>query len=364
MQIRFTLAAALAFATSAFADVTFVNLHPSGASASYCRAVDGGLQVGESVVGLDGVASVWSGTSASWTGLNPAGVSSAVAWDVVGGQVGGQVNLGSARAALWSGGSLINLHPASGAASSQVYGLSATHQAGYVRVGTTNRASLWSGTSEWRVDLHPAGATRSQAFGVDAGQQVGFAIIGGSTRAGLWNNSAASWVDLTPGVMIGGEALAVDAGQQVGHVVIGELQHASLWTGSAASWVDLNPIGAENSDAMDVSAGFQAGWATIAGLTHASLWNGSAASWVDLHSALPAEFLYSVAEGVWSDGTVVTVGGWGFNNTTQRDEALLWTYTVPAPGAAGLLVCGVLLTAGWRRNRTASVPRGRRTRHG
>jgi hypothetical protein len=348
MQIRMALLAVVAITPCAIADISFVNLHPSGASASYCHAVDGGRQVGESVVGLDGVASLWAGSAGSWMGLNPVGVTSAVAWDVVGTQHAGQVNPGAARATLWSGGTLIDLHPASGASSSQVYGLSATHQAGYIRVGTTNRASVWSGTSASRVDLHPTGATRSQAFGVDAGQQVGYAIIAGSTRASLWTGNSGSWTDLTPGVAVGGEALAVDAGQQVGHVVIGTLQHASLWTGTVGSWVDLNPAGADNSDAMDVSAGFQAGSATVAGLPHASLWNGTAASWVDLHAALPTDFLYSVAEGVWSDGTTVTVGGWGYNNTTQRDEALLWTYAVPAPGAAGLLACGLMM-AGRRR---------------
>lgn len=349
MPTRFVLPAIFAAASSVYADISFTNLHPTGASASYCHAVDNGHQSGEAVVGADGHASLWSGSALSWVSLNPVGVTSAVAWDVVGDQQAGQVNLGSARATLWSGGTLINLHPASGASSSQVYGLSPTHQAGYIRVGTTNRASLWAGTAASRVDLHPTGATRSQAFGVDAGQQVGFAIIAGSTRPSLWTGSAGSWIDLTPDSALGGEALAVDAGQQAGHVVIGTLQHASLWTGTAASWMDLNPLGADNSSALDTSGGFQAGSATIAGLTHASLWNGTAASWVDLHAALPANFSYSVAEGVWSDGTTVTIGGWGHNDTTQRDEALLWTYTVPAPGAASILAFGLLATSRRRR---------------
>lgn len=351
MHTRVFLPAIVAFAACAHADVSVVNLHPSGASASYCRAVDDGHQVGESVVGLDGVASLWAGSAGSWMGLNPVGVSSAVAWDVVGTQQAGQINPGAARATLWSGGAIIDLHPISGASSSQVYGLSATHQAGYIRVGTTNRASVWTGTSASRIDLHPTGATRSQAFGVDGGQQVGFAIIGGTTRASLWTGSAASWIDLTPVGSAAAEALAVHAGQQAGHVVIGTSQHASLWTGNAASWVDLNPAGADNSDAIDVFGGFQAGSATIGGVSHASLWNGTAASWVDLHAALPSDFLYSVAEGVWSDGTTLTIGGWGFNNTTQRDEALLWTYTVPAPAASGLVACGLLTAARRRRPR-------------
>lgn len=351
MHTRLSLSAALVFVTCANADVTFVNLNPAGASASYCYAVDGGRQVGESVVGLDGVASLWSGTAASWTGLNPVGVTSAVAWDVHGNQMAGQVNLsGSARAALWDNGTLINLHPVSGASSSQVYGLSATQQAGYIRSGVVNRASVWSGTAASRVDLHPTGSTLSKAMGVDAGQQVGFAIFGGSERASLWTGNAGSWTDLTPDGASGGEALAVHAGQQAGYATFEGVTHAALWSSDAASFVDLNPLGAEGSQAHDVFAGYQVGWTTVGGLIHASLWNGTAGSWVDLQGALSSDFLYSVAEGVWSDGTTVTIGGWGYNGTTQRDEALLWTYTVPTPGTLGLMASG-LVAAGGRRRR-------------
>ena len=144
--------------------------------------------------------------------------------------------------------------------------------------------------AQWTViNLHPAGATESEAHGVHAGQQVGAAYAPGG------------------------------------------INHACLWTGTAESRVDLTPAGADgDSVAYGVHAGQQVGWALVSG-QRASLWTGTAASWVDLHAFLPAGLHYSIAYGIWHDVGFTYVVGFGHNNTTKRDEALMWVSRASAP---------------------------------
>jgi len=74
----------------------------------------------------------------------------------------------------------------------------------------------------------------------------------------------------------------------------------------------------------------RAGFVTISsGQGRAILWTGSAASAFDLHQFAPAEFANSQAYGITTDGTKTYVTGFGFNLTTGRTEALLWTGPLP-----------------------------------
>ena len=61
---------------------------------------------------------------------------------------------------------------------------------------------------------------------------------------------------------------------------------------------------------------------------HASVWSGTAESWVDLHALLPADFAYSYAMSISSDGVNYYVAGLGYNPTTGHFDALLWTHPV------------------------------------
>jgi hypothetical protein len=141
----------------------------------------------------------------------------------------------------------------------------------------------------------------------------------------------------------------VGDGQQVGRALIGGIDHAALWTGSAASFVDLHPAGSNQSRAIDAAGGWQAGYARFGAVEHASLWNSTASSWEDLSLALTGSWGITLAHGVWLDGTTLSVAGWGFNNDTQRNEALLWTREVPAPGSAALLALGGIASSARRR---------------
>jgi uncharacterized protein (TIGR03382 family) len=165
--------------------------------------------------------------------------------------------------------------------------------------------------------------------------------VGGVRRASLWSGTADSWVDLSPVGATDSTVIAASGGQQAGVARIGDAFHASLWSGTVASWVDLSPAGSLDSVVNATSGGQQVGYAQIGDrVARASLWSGTAASWVDLSAFLPAGFDVSFAQGISSDGVNTYVSGYGFNSSTHRYEALLWTQPIPAPGAGALLGLG------------------------
>ena len=155
--------------------------------------------------------------------------------------------------------------------------------------------------AQWTVtNLHPAGANRSVAYGASGVNQVGRAAVGGFNRA-------------------------------------------SLWSGTAASWVNLHPGGATYSIAHSALGAFQVGRADVGGIFRASLWSGTAASWVDLHAFVPSSFSSSSATGITTDGINYYISGYGFNSSTGRNEALLWTQPVPEPGPLVALAMGAVV---------------------
>ena len=141
-------------ASSARAQWTVTNLHPSSTGASNAYAASGGQQVGIITMpggSPDANASLWSGTAGSWVNLHPAGLWQSQATAISGGQqVGFAADTdGQYHAGLWSGtaASWVDLNPAT-ASESYAYGTNGTHQAGFVIVSTapTARAALWNGT--------------------------------------------------------------------------------------------------------------------------------------------------------------------------------------------------------------------------
>lgn len=348
------LAAFLLVASSASAQWSVSNLHPGTQGDSYANAVWGTQQGGQiSPGGFFPRAAIWSGTAASHVDLHPDGARDSLIVSTNGTQQVGFAFFDSdmtTQASLWSGtaASWTSLHP-TGSIESYARSIAGSQQAGYADFGTERHASLWTGTSGSWVDLHPANASRSDANATSGTQQVGFAEIGGVSRASLWSGTAASRVDLQPGDAESSSALAIHGGTQAGWAIIGGVSRAGTWTGSAASWVDMHPASSSWSLASGAFGTQQVGGAIIDGNFHASLWNGTAASWVDLHSLLPGSWQYSFAQGIWSDGTTTRIAGYGFNLDTGRHEALLWTQSVPAPGAGVLFGLGGLLAARRRR---------------
>src|SRR6185436_14108272 len=128
--------------------------------------------------------------------------------------------------AIWPGSAntWINLAGGTANGAGAVYGVWGGTQVGNLGSGG---ASLWHGTHESRVILHPSQATSSTAEAVSGNQQVGRARIATIDHASLWYGTAASWVDLHPAGAVRSEAAATDGIHQGGGFVLatGE-QHA------------------------------------------------------------------------------------------------------------------------------------------
>jgi hypothetical protein len=90
-----------------------------------------------------------------------------------------------------------------------------------------------------------------------------------------------------------------------------------------------------------VFGGYQVGQVETSSDVHAAIWHGTPDSWVDLGSLLPANYSQSNAFGVWTDGQTIQVAGLARNNTLNRSEAILWTNTVPEPGALAIALTGL-----------------------
>ena len=183
---------------------SFVILDPANAGgSSRAEGTDGVQQVGSWIqAGSFGTrAALWSGSAASHVDLHPeSGAAISSAFDVSRGQQVGYVRLpppqpgGNTQdvASLWTGSaaSWVNLNPA-GAISSQAYSV-----LNGVQVGVADeRASLWRGTAASWVDLHafvPAEFSTSAATDISSDGATltiagfGFNTITNRTEALIW----------------------------------------------------------------------------------------------------------------------------------------------------------------------------------
>lgn len=320
--------AALCLGASANATFTYTVLHPTGTFASYGEGINSTSQVGYVLAG-GYRASLWTGTAASWVDLNPAGANSSQAFGCDGGnQYGYATVTGLQRASMWSGtaASWVNLTPA-GMAPAVVYDSSGGAQAGFVTSGGFKHASMWAGTAGSWVDLHPGGTfANSVATDIAGGIQGGYGTTAqGISHALKWTGTAASAINLTPaGASSSGVSCVSNTGILGGQATFSGLTQGGIWSGTAASWVSLHPAGAQLSRVSDMSGNTQVGDIIVSGSNRACLWKGTAASMVDLHAVLPADFDYSFAKAVVVDGGNTYVFGYGFNTTTDQEEAILW----------------------------------------
>jgi hypothetical protein len=178
-------------ASTAKAQWTVTNLHPTGATDSFAYGASGARQAGYAVINGHNHASLWSASAASWVDLNP----------------------------VW-------------AVYSIAYGIDGDHQVGNAGQSGGEVASLWNGTAGSWVNLAPEGswAKINVAIGVSAGRQVGVADVDGDLRGALWSGTAVSWIDLTPVGTSEAIVYGISFGEQVGST----FGHAGLWRGSAA----------------------------------------------------------------------------------------------------------------------------------
>lgn len=316
------------------------NLHPAGATRSTASAVNASGQAGLATINGKNQAMLWQGSPNAFVNLTPAGAIEAWVLGVFDDVQAGVVVVpgGQSHAAMWRGSaaSMIDLNPPGADASSATCAWG-TQQGGSWTDTAGPHACIWNGSPQSVIDLTLAGEhVYGNVNGLDGEQQGGRAYQSANGHPALWRGTPSSMIALDPAPVsnvISGIVSSVSGGQQVGYLNLQDKRavHAALWTGTPESWVDLHPAGKQDSQALGVYAERQVGivrgdiWSNQD--WHATLWTGSAASRVDLHQFLPASFSSSYAYAIWSDNAAIQVVGQGFNASTSRYEALLWTFT-------------------------------------
>jgi hypothetical protein len=338
-----------------------IHLHPPGFLRSEVLAVTPSMQGGnlhDSESRLH--SALWAGTATSWSGLAPSGS----VYGMQGDRQVGRAVIGSGHASLWFGTpeSRIDLHPATGAIGSEAAAISGNQQVGNFTppVGGAH-AALWFGSAASMVDLHPAGMASSRALATDGALQGGrFALPSGTRHAALWAGSAASFINMNPTGAISSAIEGMVPGEQVGFANFGSGNRAMLWRGTPQSAISLHPEGVAGVSGLYATVGSaQVGWANTYqyGLT-AGIWFGTAESFIPLAPYLPPGYGSSSATSIAELNGTYYIGGYAYRIGTLDREAFLWVGQVPAPGAGAVLLgAGVLsmkrrrLTAPDRRSR-------------
>ncbi len=314
----------------AHAQWTAIRLHsPAFVHGSFGAAAWGDWQGGSAWFSA-GKPVLWHSSSRQWINLAPGlyedGFVSGMYADRQVGQLDG-------HASLWYGTpeSRIDLHPAwaEGSVAHAVWG---DEQVGYAYLGAGNtaRAALWRGSVATYVNLHPTGAVRSEAKALAAGQQGGvveYPYPGGGTipHAALWSGTPESFVDLTPPGAWASALHGMWPGQQVGGAGwAGGGNYAGYWTGTPGSFVSLTPLGVVGVGAWATCGSAQAGVANL-GTWSAVVWFGTAESMVNLHAFLPpGQYVQSEARAVALHNGRYHVAGFAYNYLSGDDEAWLW----------------------------------------
>lgn len=358
---------------------TAISLHPvdGNITSSEATSVAAGQVGGNAAVNGVSNAAVWNGASpAACSLLENYGASIPTGVFGVGG--GRQVGYFNAAALWWEAGSRRNFYPV-GPTISAAYGISSVWVCGAIETAlTASQATLWklSGdSSEPPVSLQPAGnETPSQALAImgasasSPGLQCGLIGDRGQRHATLWQGTPESLVDLHPAGAIESVALALAPSLQGGFVITAssaevDTLHAGVWAGTAESFIDYHPDDPifTNSRINGLAEGIAVGsaWVGPDGVAdgRAFAWLGSKNDTVNLHSYLPEAYIGSRANAVAWVGGEQWVAGWAYNSVDMRMEAMLWVNAVPEPQAWMLAVLTALAAAAWtgRDRRTAGI---------
>jgi len=333
-------------------NVTYLDLHPEGASHSVLTSVTEDAQGGYMLIVADtpqpippsqtippepdsgaqpvplpeSYAAFWSGSPESITLLAGGNYLSRVN-DITPTH---QVGQSASHAVMWSGSPESELHLFPGPIGS-AYGIDGNRQVGMVGLPSSH-AVMWEGSRDTMIDLHPEAARSSMAFGIRDGQQVGWIDWGNGSRATVWSGSAASARNLHPGPgWTHSVARATSGNLQAGSVWADGEPQAAIWRSTASSFKNLNPDGAESSAINDAMKHWQVGWARVDGTRQAMLWRGTAKSAISLHGVLaPDGYTNSVAHGLWTDGHIIKIAG-SATTTNGSTHAILWIVTRPHP---------------------------------
>ncbi len=229
------------------------DINPAGCSESDAYAITDGQIAGRASVAAVGRGALWvmgaGPVSASWVDLYPGwpmtmatavGDEQQVGWGVVFDPEYAD------RACMWRGsaGTCVDLHPA-GAEHSYATCVSAGVQGGAVQIGGRYNACIWRGSAASFVNMNPPDRYYSEIRAMSGNEQVGYVMVG-ADHASVWHGTPESWVDIHPTApQVGASALfGTSGGVQVGTTYIlsgGDwLRHAGVWKGVSESWMDLH----------------------------------------------------------------------------------------------------------------------------
>ena len=336
--------------STASAQWTVINLHPTGATSSEARSISGAQQAGLAQYTLGAL--LWTGSNISVVKLAPGAGQASVANGVAGGRQSGNLTVDTGinartHAAIWSGTqqSLVDLHPgALVAVHSLIAAMDETTQGGSFLAPdggggggggfSTGRPCMWSGTAGSFVDLTPFGFATGEVRGIAGGQQVGATFDNFLGTACMWTGTAESFVNLQPTEALFSAAQCTDGTYQYG--VIGILEPVPglfpvRWNGTAESYTVLDVPTPELhwGEVHATHGGYQVGYITDNdGISNsrACLWHEQPGTYMDIHQYLPAGMTESNALGVWrhaASGTLYIVG-YGLNSATNQRQAVMW----------------------------------------
>jgi hypothetical protein len=330
--VGFTVAI-LACGSVAAAQWSVVNLTPAGAREAYVHAITTHTQYGAVGLGEGPIQPAsWSGSAVGWTpySTNPSlgGRILAVSGNVLAGYV-------SSKAAVWLGFPPVatDLHPSGW--ESRVTTIGGDRQFGWTRALATSRnmAAMWSGSAASYVNMNPSGSIESEIRAATSTRQGGYAAFAASSgRAVIWNGSANSYIGLHPaGPWTNSWINGMSETQQVGAARnFPQWPHAAIWHDTAESFTDIDPPEAYGYSELLATCGTaQVGYIAPASGVYAGIWFGTAQSFHNLAQYLPANYGYSKATCIATDGFRYYVGGYAENGFTLRNEAFLWMGAVP-----------------------------------
>jgi len=243
--------------------------------------------------------------------------------------------------ALFSGGTITDIHPSSWAMS-VILSMSATQQVGEGLPSASADASsgvhamLWSGSAASLIDLNPNSFAGSAATCTTGFMQGGYGFLkvksSGKTHtlppthALIWFGASNTYQDLNPSTAAESRINGCSGGQEVGYImpISPGFTHAAVWFGTGAAAVDLQPLSGFVSSTAFGAAGFQqAGYGVTdsanGGAGHALLWTGSASSMIDLH---PAGYTFSVA---YATNGLQQVGEADDSALPRHKHAIVWS---------------------------------------
>ena len=204
--------------------------------------------------------------------------------------------------------------------------------------GGLDHALIWNATNGMAIDLG-TGGNGAQALAVARGQQAGFTTRSSGRVATIWSGTAESQIVLHPrNGAITSEIMGTNGIRQVGFCsfdtevadeatrarITKRVNKAYVWDATVASARSIHPASFTQSYATSINGSSIVGYAYkgyesgILATYRAILWN-SRLQPIDLNAFLPADFIGAIANSIDAEGTIA---GTIFTQDGTRHAAL------------------------------------------